>query len=127
MPNATALILLGATLPLSYMVVLFGDRWFHDRVDAVITGVVRGVPVSSRHRWLLLTNSLLTHLVALVAYCSLVAFFFAQLGTNVSEPGIKWLAYTAAIVWGVGVAIYLVLGPSFLVHLVSTLRATDAE
>jgi len=38
----------------------FLDRLVRDRADAVVTGVIRGVSVPTKHRWLVLQNSWLS-------------------------------------------------------------------
>jgi hypothetical protein len=50
----------------------FMDRLIRDRADAVVTGVIRGVAVPSKHRWLVLQNSWLPAVAALIIFeCSL--------------------------------------------------------
>ena len=46
----------------------FLDRLVRDRADAVVTGVIRGVSVPTKHRWLVLQNSWLPAIAALIVF-----------------------------------------------------------
>jgi len=74
----------------------FLDRLVRDRADAVVTGVIRGVSVPTKHRWLVLQNSWLPAIAALIVFDSATTLGWILLGRNAGAEEAKLFAYLLA-------------------------------
>jgi hypothetical protein len=76
MSELTTLALIGIVLTLSSVAILYADRWWHNRKEAIATGVSNGVPISGRHRWLILYNQWMVLGVSIATYAVIMGFLF---------------------------------------------------
>jgi len=106
----------------------FLDRLVRDRADAVATGVIRGVVVPTKHRWLVLQNSWLPAIAGLIAFDSGMAIGWLLLGRNAAAEEAKLFAYLMAFVLFIGGTIG-VIAQSIVWHprLASVLRQAEAD
>jgi hypothetical protein len=102
MSTFAALGMMVALMIANALVFILMDAWIQNRSDAIVSGVIRGVPVSVRHRRYLLQTRFLIHGATLIAY--LVAFVNA----------------TGAFGW-------TLLFPFWYLHLASVLRQAEAD
>jgi hypothetical protein len=127
MSELATLALIGIMLTLSSVAILYADRWWHNRKEAIATGVSNGVPISGRHRWLLLYNQWMVLGVSIATYAVIMGFLFAQFGGVADHPGAKLAAYLSAGYMGIVAVVYLWGVAAWLVHLRSILRQAEAD
>jgi len=80
----------------------FMDKLVRHRADAVVTGIIRGVLVPTKHRWLVLQNSWLPAIAALIVFESGMTLGWILLGRNAGTEEVKLLAYLGAFIFFVG-------------------------
>jgi hypothetical protein len=105
----------------------FQDRWIHNGADAVATGVVRGVPVSTTHRWLLLYTSWLSAVAAAVAIQVVIATGWTMMGRSLNGGDPQLFAYLASFITWAAVAGWIVLSPFWYARLAAVLRQAEAD
>jgi hypothetical protein len=67
MSDFSAVAVIIALLLVDVFVHLYLERWFEERVDTIVTGVIRGVPVPIEHRWMLHHNKYMSDLYHIVS------------------------------------------------------------
>jgi ABC-type Fe3+ transport system permease subunit len=127
MSNLNAIGLIAAILIGSYATFLFADRWIHDRGDVIATGLVRGIPMTTQHRWLVLINNWFTVVFSLIFFAFGVSAIFVGIAQNVGDPFVQKLAYVSALGFGGVCVIWIVLGGSWFVHYRTILRETKRD
>ena len=105
----------------------FVDRILRNRVDAIVSGVVRGVPISKEHRrmslWLSYSNP------AGGAAGGQIGIGIAWLvaANNAVADDVKLLLYLVAWIVFAGVAAFVANGILWHRHLASLLRQAEAD
>jgi hypothetical protein len=120
MSELTTLALIGIVLTLSSVAILYADRWWHNRKEAIATGVSNGVPISGRHRWLILYNQWMVLGVSIATYAVIMGFLFAQFGGVADQ-------YLSAGYMGIVAVVYLWGVAAWFVHLRSILQQVEAD
>lgn len=126
MSNFTAIVLLmglGIAATFNYF---FFDKLIRDLSSTIVTGVLRGVPISTQERRLMFYRFWLTASAALVAYQIIIVIGWVLLAANVSNDDVKFYVYVCAFFGSMAVlgAIYQFSLGCF--HLVSVLRQAEA-
>jgi len=121
--NSIGLIiaLVSATMVVYHLI----DRWFHDRLETITTGLVRGAPVSAAHRRLLLHTSWIESVAAQLAFLSITAIAWLLLGRNASSEEIRLLAYFCSFVAAMAATGWIVLAPFWYSRLLSVVRQAE--
>jgi len=97
------------------------------RVDAIATGVVRGVRISVRHRRLTLYYSWGMLVTTGLLYCVLLALLWMSIARNVIDPELQIFAYACAFYAGGGFLGWSVQSVFWYSHLASILRQAEAD
>jgi hypothetical protein len=108
-------------------VFVYMDAWVQNRSDAIITGVIRGVPVSVKHRRYLLQTRFLIHGAALISIEGCLVIGWMVVGRNAGVEELKLIAYLAAFVNATAVLGWTLLFPFWYLHLASVLREAEAD
>jgi len=66
----------------------------------IVTGVVHGVPVSMKYRWLSLYNVWMGYMAAVVLLTLILGLAAWQIGANVSDANVRLFAYLCAAYGG---------------------------
>jgi len=127
MSNLNAIGLILVTLLAGGALIIYLARTANKRLDAVLTGVVDGIPASLKHRQLMLYNMYFQYLGGIIALSIIIALGFVQMADNVSDPGIKNLAYAAAVLAGFPGFNWLILGTSAGFYSARVLRRAEAD
>jgi hypothetical protein len=127
MSDLTVIALIAAIVIAGYFVFLSADKWTHERGDALATGVLRGVPMSSKHRWLLLFQSWLPNALGVTLFSLFVTLALVAIARDADNRLVESLAYLCAMGFGFACAFWLVLGPSWFVYYLSQLRQAEAD
>ena len=127
MSNLNAIGLIAAIFIGSYAAFLFADRWIHNRGDAIATGLVQGIPMTTKHRWLMLFNNWFTVVFSMVAFAFIVSAIFVGIARNVGDPFVQSLAYVCAFGFSGISLVWVVMGGSWLLHYWRMLRQAEAS
>jgi hypothetical protein len=111
--------------------VMFFDRILWDRFNWIFTGTVRGVPISIKHRRLLVLRAWLLPILALTGYqfCITLGWMVAarSLGTAAVAEEVMVLGYLGVFFGAIGV-LFLGYQAAFgYVQLGSVLRQAEAD
>jgi len=103
------------------------DKWVQDRSDSIASGMIRGVPVSIKHRRYLLQTRFLIHGPTLITIEGLLVAAWVFAGQHATVEELRLLAYLAAFVNATGAVGWTLLFPFWYFHLASLLRETGAD
>jgi hypothetical protein len=117
---------LAIVMPYVLLTVLV-DRWIEHRSDAIVSGVVRGVTVSIKHRWSRLYMRLLPNLVVGIIFHGTMALGWLIVASHMSSEEVRRFSYLMAFFTFGGFMLWLLLAPLWFWHLVSVLREAEAE
>lgn len=125
MSNLTAILLILVTFALSSISLSFFLARGYERSDKIVTGVVNGVALPLKHRWLILVHDYLGLLSGGVFMLGVLAVGFFNAGAAASDHNVRGLAYLCAAMAGFGAVFHIILGASWIVHFVSVLRQAE--
>ncbi len=125
MSNFTAMAVVLAINLVAFMVFYTGDKWIHNRSEIVLHGVSSGIPISLRHRRMVLTNAFVPTVAVAVTMLATMALGLFGLARNVSDGFVESFALLCAFVYGFGAVALLASGVIWFSYLRSVLR--DAE
>ena len=117
----TALILVGV------FVYTYLDRWFEERVDKIVTGVIRGVPVPIEHRWMLLQTRLVFLAAIQILMQGMSSLGMLLLGRSVSTEEVALFAYLGSFFAFAAVVGWILIAPFWFFRLARLLRQAEAE
>lgn len=100
MSNLNDIGLISATLIGGYVGMLYADRWIHNRVEIVATGLVRGVPVSVSHPWLMPFNAWFTLVFSIVMFAACISVVFVAIARSMTDPLLRVLADVGSVGFG---------------------------
>lgn len=101
------------------------DRWVHEIVETIVTGVVRGVQVPMIYRRRILQVNFLTTTSGIFAANAAIAIGWIVMGRSATYEEAKWVAYLFAFPNAVGAAGWFFAFPLYYRHVAEILR--DAE
>ena len=105
----------------------FLDRWVQDRVAVILTGVLHGVSISTKDRWMLLHTSWLGGMGGGIGFYLIFAVMFLVLGRQIDTEEVRLLAYLMTFFTLVGTAAWVYQGVHWLFRLMSVLRQAEAD
>jgi predicted secreted protein len=123
--NTIALLMVLAILGLFLNIVV--ERVLRDRGEAVLTGVIRGVPVPIEARRVLLHTLWMRAASGQVAIHFILTVMWLLLGRNASSEEVKVLCYLFVFLGATGVFFSILEGVSWYRHLQSVLREAESR
>jgi len=102
MSNLNAIGLLAMIIISGTFVAVYATSKAREVAADIVTGVVHGVPVSMKHRWLSLYNVWMGYVTAVVLLILILGLAAWQIGANVSDANVRLLAYLCAAYGGAG-------------------------
>jgi len=127
MSDFNAVAVITAVILVDVFVYLYLDRWLEERVDTIVTGVVRGAPVPIEHRWTLLQLRLVFLLAMQIVLQGIVSLSLLLLGRYVNTEEVALLAYLGSFFAFTAVLGWTVMGPVLYFRLAKTLRQAEAD
>jgi hypothetical protein len=127
MSTFAALAMMVALMIANALVFILMDAWVQNRSDAIVSGVIRGVPVSVRHRRYLLQTRFLIHGATLITIEGCLLIGWMLIGRNAGVEELKLIAYLVAFVNATGAFGWTLLFPFWYLHLASVLRQAEAD
>jgi predicted secreted protein len=108
MPNLTLLSILALTVSVAFLAFTVSNM-INDRNDEILTGVVKGVPVSTKYRWLMLFTNWLPFVVFLIAFLLVTAIGALELSRGTDDGRVRLVGYMCAVVMGSGAVFWSIL------------------
>jgi hypothetical protein len=103
------------------------DRFIKDQADAIITGVVRGVPLPTKSRELLVYTSWFNTLGVGICWEVLQVILWITIGQVANAEEARLVAYLCAFLASGGTVAWIYEGAMLYPHLRSLLRQADAD
>ena len=103
------------------------DQWVQTRSDAIISGVIRGVPVSVKYRRYLLSTRFVINGGTLIGITGVLAVAWALVGSKTTTEELRLLAYLVAFVNAAGAIGWPVTIPFWYLQLAEALRQAEAD
>jgi len=122
MSNLNAIGLIFAILIFGGFVITYTTHVIHLRSDAITTGIVRGVSISIKERWMILFHDWVPAAFGIAVFGVLLALGQLEIAQQVNDEGIKLLAWLCAGLAGFSSAFWLILGISYFTNCVLILR-----
>ena len=127
MSNLTALAVILVTVVATQLSVFWCAAKLQDRADGIATGVLRGVPLSTEHRGMVLFNQWMPMQFFLSVYAALICIGMVLLAQDISSGSIRLFAYVCAAQAGISAVGLIVLGGQFFLYLASVLRRATRD
>jgi len=108
MSNSTAIALIIAAFVSVFLCFEYSTKQANELATEIVTGVARGVPLSTEYRLMMLYNHWAGYAVASIFSLLVGAILQVRIAANVSDGDVKTLAYMVAAVTALG-AIWWVL------------------
>jgi hypothetical protein len=123
--NAIGMIL--ALMLAGTFVTFYATKWIHVRSDAITTGIVRGVPISTKERWMKLFHDWLPMAFGIAIVDLILAVGFLEIAKGFTDEGIRLVAWLSAAAAGFSSVFWFILGVSYFANCVSILRQAEAD
>ena len=121
MPNLSLLSIL-AIMAMLYVGSMWVVRMINDRNDEILTGVIKGVPVSVKDRQLMLFTNWLPYVAFLIAFQLAMSVGLFEVGRGMEEPRIGAVAYIGAVMCAATAIFWVFLAPFVFLSMLSALR-----
>ena len=122
MSNLNAIGLIFAILIFGGFAISYTTHVIHLRSDAITTGIVRGVAISIKERWMILFHDWVPAAFGIAVFGVILALGQLEIAQQVTDEGIKLLAWLSAGLAGFTSAFWLILGISYFTNCVLILR-----
>lgn len=127
MSSQITLLSILAVIIAVFVATYWASTVINSRGDEISSGVVKGIPVSPKARWLMLFTQFLTFYLFLVGFLLIVALGLWELAQGIEERGVSLLGYMGAYLAVSGAVMWFVLGTSWFIHHWLTVRQADAN
>lgn len=108
-------------------VMMYGAKRSNERSDQIVSGLVDGASVSTRHRWIMLYNDFVPN-VAIVAMLSfLLAFGMVGIADIAENDHARVLAWMCAVFGGFGFLFNLIVGSVYVAYCASAIRQAEGR
>jgi hypothetical protein len=109
---------------LIFAILIFGGFVisYTTQSDAITTGIVRGVAISIKERWMILFHDWVPAAFGIAVFGVILALGQLEIARQVNDEGIKLLAWLSAGLAGFTSAFWLILGISYFTNCVLILR-----
>jgi hypothetical protein len=127
MSSFTEVVLITAVFSPGMYIYLLLDRMIKDRESEIVTGIVRGVAVSTVYRRFSLYTYWAAAVIVRVGYTFVSIIAFLVMAENVDDEGAKLVAYMFAFFSAIGLLGAMALAVMGYIHCVSALRQAEAD
>ena len=127
MSHLTTILVIIAVCLVQIFVWWFVDGILRDRIDAIVSGVVRGVAIPKEHRRLSLWLSYLIHIAGAAGGQFAAGLGWLVAANAAGEDDVRLLCYLAVWMTLMGVVAWIAAGILWHRHLASILRQAEAD
>lgn len=96
-------------------------------IDTILTGVLRGIPISKEHRWMTVYQQWLPLAGNAIVFSALQAGGMVLVANHVDNGGVRALAFAAAAWAGVAALMWLVMCFSGIIYFRSVLQTSTRD
>lgn len=119
MSDAEAIAIMLGLYLFGSVLFLAHDRWANNRSDIIVTGILRGIPISARHRRIMITQMLIPIAVSLIILLVIACLAFVILSRSFSSELVSTFALVCAVTYGLAAALYFVGATVWIAYLYS--------
>jgi len=123
--NFTAIAVMLAAHLVALLVFYTGHKWIHNRSEIIFLGVSSGMPISLRHRRLMLTNAFVPTVTIAFSLPIALTVGFVGFARSVNDGFVESFALFFAFIYGVAAVGQMASAVIWFAYLRSVLR--DAE
>jgi len=123
MPNVTLLSILAVTLT-GYFSCMWVTKMITGRGNDIVTGIINGVPVSRRERWLMLITDWLSWVALQVSLLIILGLGILEIARGAGEPRVALIGYMCCIMCGFGAVFWTILGGVLFTNMMRIIRET---
>ena len=127
MSTTAALALISATFLTGGFYFFYLMKLTVDLGHQIVTGLVRGVPISINYRWLLFYSVWVFYILGAVVAGIVLALVNVKIAHYATDPGVRPVAYLVAFVFGIGTGTVALTGLTAFLHHRSTLRESQRD
>jgi len=127
MSNFAAIVVMLVLVILVFFACLGAAKWCHNRAEIVIFGQSAGVPVSIKHRQMLLQINYLSWVILAATVNLIAAIAFVALAQATNDPSVRMFAYMCAWFEGAWVLGWPVSVAPWFLYMLSVLRQAEAD
>lgn len=127
MSSQAALFLILAVIIAVFVATYWAATIINSRGDEISSGVVKGISVSPKARWLMLFTQFLTFYLFLVGFLMIIGLGLWELAQGIEERGVSLVGYMGAYLAASGAVMWLVLGTIWFIHHWSSVRQAEAD
>jgi hypothetical protein len=127
MSSFTEVVLITAVTSPGMYIYLLLDRMIKDRESEIVTGIVRGVTVSTVYRRFSLYTYWAAPVIIRLGYTLVWIIAFLVMAENVDDEGAKLVAYVFTFFSAIGLLSAMALAVMGYIHCVSVLRQAEAD
>jgi hypothetical protein len=103
------------------------DAWAQTRADAIVSGIVRGAPISIADRRLRIYLRWAPAVECLLGMMAFISIGWLMIGGSVNSEEVRLFAYIASFLAGLTALAWLFIIPFWYFHLLSVLRRAEAD
>jgi hypothetical protein len=127
MSDTAALALLIASIFPGAFVFFYSSKMATDAGNEVLTGVIRGMPISTKVRWLFLHQKYVGYVLGTVSVGILMAAVNVQIAAHAPDAAIRTVAYLAAFVSAAAASISALSSFAGFIYYRSVLRQAEGD
>jgi hypothetical protein len=106
---------------------MYISKMTNDVGAEILAGVIRGNPVSTKSRWLMLYQMYVSYVLAAMTCGAVLSLASLRIADHVDDADIKRLAYVAAMLGALASISWLLNGLSWFIHYRSVLRQVESS
>jgi hypothetical protein len=123
MPNLTLLSILAVTMT-GYFSCMWVTKMISQRGDDILSGIIKGVPVSTKDRRLMLFTDWLSWVALQIALLVILGLSLLEMARGAEEPSVELIGFMCATLCAFGATFWSILGSVLFANMMSVLRKT---
>ena len=127
MTNLNGIVLITAIFMPGMYIYLLLEKMRKERENEIVTGIVRGVAVSTGYRWFSLYTYWITPVCIQMGFTLTMIIVYLLMAENAGGDGAKLAAYAVLFFTSIGMLGSIALAAVGYVRLVSVLRQAEAD
>jgi len=125
MSNVNAIGVIAAIFVSGGFLIMYVLKAQNEAGHEILTGVIRGLSVSTKDRWLMLFQTWIPRAALVLAFQFFFVMTFMTIARDTNDAGVRWLAYAGAAFTSLGFFGQLLFSISTFVRYSSTLRQAE--
>ena len=127
MSPSTAITLIIASFFPGAFVIFYISKMTNDVGNEIFTGVIRGIPISIKARWIILHQTWVGYVLGIVGVGVMIAAVNVQIAAHAPDAAIQTVAYLTAFFGAVAAFVWVLAAISGFIHYRSVLREAETD